>query len=407
VTTIPFIEAMIRKKLLLPTLCLGAVALQLGAANPLPEPPALKVRAQTIDARIGIGYGLAIADVDGDGKDDILLADQHEIVWYRNPSWQKYRMTGALTPEDHVCIAARDIDGDGLAEVAVGAGWNPGDTENSGAVFYLVAPEDRTGEWEPVRLPHEPTVHRMHWIRMEDGTFSLVVLPLHGRGNKNAEGAGVRVLGYTPPTNPHDTWKTTLLNDAFHLTHNFDPTLWDGDTKKEGILLASKEGLMRLESRDSRWITRQLTTRGAGETRTGTLPSGERFLTSIEPFHGNEVAVYSEADGSPSRALLEDTLIQGHALATGDLLGTGWDQVVAGWRGPIPSRPGVKVGIKMFAPANQDGTEWKLHALIDDDTMACEDLKLADLNMDGKLDIVACGRASKNVIIYWNETGSR
>ncbi|MFM1941078.1 MAG: hypothetical protein RI897_60 [Verrucomicrobiota bacterium] len=397
---------MTRYTLLLPILCLSAGVLQIHAATPLPEPPALRVRPQTIDDQIGIGYGLAVADVDGDGKDDILLADQHEIVWYHNPSWQKYRITGALTPEDHVCIAARDIDGDGRAEVAVGAGWNPGDTENSGAVFYLMPPEDRTGMWEPIRLPHEPTVHRMHWIRMQDGTYSLVVLPLHGRGNKNTEGAGVRVLAYRPPVNPHDTWETFLLNDTLHLTHNFDPTAWEANATREGILLASKEGLMRMEGSDSGWRTRQLTARGAGETRSGKLPGGNRFLTSIEPFHGNEAVVYTTSGQDFERAVLDNTLIQGHALATGDLLGTGWDQVVVGWRGPIPTRPGVKVGIKLFAPTDRDGSTWKLHALVDDDTMACEDLKLADLNGDGMLDIVACGRASKNVIIYWNETGA-
>ena len=35
--------------------------------------------------------------------------------------------------------------------------------------------------------------------------------------------------------------------------------------------------------------------------------------------------------------------------------------------------------------------------------MACEDLKIADLNGDGKPDIIASGRATKNLVIYWNE----
>jgi hypothetical protein len=36
--------------------------------------------------------------------------------------------------------------------------------------------------------------------------------------------------------------------------------------------------------------------------------------------------------------------------------------------------------------------------------MACEDLKLADLDADGRLDIVAAGRATNNLIVYWNDT---
>ena len=41
---------------------------------------------------------------------------------------------------------------------------------------------------------------------------------------------------------------------------------------------------------------------------------------------------------------------------------------------------------------------------IDDDGIACEDLVLADLNGDGKLDIIASGRATHNLRVYFNET---
>lgn len=376
----------------------------------LPDPPTLKVRPQTIDDQIQIGYGLAIADVDGDGKDDILLADKKEIVWYKNPTWTKYRMVGQLTPEDNVCIAARDIDNDGRAEVAVGAGWNPSDTMKSGAVFYLVPPKDRTQEWEPVRLQNEPTVHRMNWVLDHDERYYLAVLPLYGRGNKNGEGEGVRIMGYRRPPDPHGVWETFMLNDELHATHNFEPVRWDGPGKSEDLLVASREGLMIITWEKTHWYTQQLTTNAASEVRSGKLPSGRRLLASIEPFHGNELVVNTPVMTfignilwDRKRVVLDDTLVQGHALATGDVLGIGWDQIVVGWRGPIPPEEGVPVGIKVFAPTDKRGYQWKLNAVVDD-KMACEDLKLADLNGDGKLDIIASGRATHNVVIYWNET---
>ena len=42
--------------------------------------------------------------------------------------------------------------------------------------------------------------------------------------------------------------------------------------------------------------------------------------------------------------------------------------------------------------------------MVDDAGMACEDLIVGDFNGDKKPDIVASGRATRNIKIYWNET---
>ncbi|RQP14073.1 MAG: hypothetical protein EAS52_18185, partial [Parapedobacter sp.] len=47
---------------------------------------------QLVDDQVSIGYGIAIGDVDGDGKPDILLADKKAFVWYRNGDWKKFTM---------------------------------------------------------------------------------------------------------------------------------------------------------------------------------------------------------------------------------------------------------------------------------------------------------------------------
>lgn len=370
----------------------------------LPEAPPAKFRAQTLDAKLGIGYGLSVADIDGDGKQDIVLVDAKETVWYRNPEWTKHRMTGALTKLDHVCVAACDIDGDKKAEVAVGAEWNPGDTKNSGAVFTVNAPEDRTKEWTAQKQHREPTVHRMQWMKDKKEKPFLAVLPLHGCDNVNAEGEGIRFLGYTPMKDPATEWPNFLINDQFHLAHNFDVIRWT-DGVGDSMLVASKEGV-HLVWDHSRWTATQLTDLGAGEVRLGKLPGGSRFVSTIEPFHGNAVAVYQQPDGDGSwnstRVVLDESLAEGHALATADFLGLGYDQVIAGWR---KADKGGKVGIRLYIPTEEDGSAWKLHATVDDNTMACEDFKVADLNGDGKPDIIAAGRATKNLVVYWNERG--
>ncbi|MEY4485017.1 MAG: hypothetical protein RL693_2469, partial [Verrucomicrobiota bacterium] len=199
-------------------------------------------KAEDVDTNIEIGYGLAVADVQGDGKPDILLADKTQIVWYENPTWKKHVIAEKLTEHDNVCIAARDINGDGKCEIAVGAEWNPSDTVNSGAVFYLIPPADRTQKWEPVKLHAEPTTHRMKWVKRSADRFDLVVVPLHGKGNIKGEGAGVRVLAYQKPANPKDEWKTEVISDDMHLTHNFDVVPRLDDSKCEAVVIGGLEG---------------------------------------------------------------------------------------------------------------------------------------------------------------------
>ena len=85
-------------------LLFGAVCLSLiakGASEP-------KFRTVNVDTNIGIGYGLAIADIDGDRKPDIILCDKNQIVWYQNPGWQKHVIAENLTKLDHVCVAAQE-----------------------------------------------------------------------------------------------------------------------------------------------------------------------------------------------------------------------------------------------------------------------------------------------------------
>jgi hypothetical protein len=120
--------------------------------------------------------------------------------------------------------------------------------------------------------------------------------------------------------------------------------------------------------------------------------------------HGNQVVVYTAPEGDDStkvwhRNVIDSSLREGHAVACGDVLGVGSDQIVVGWRGKDDQG---KVGIKLFAPRDKDGKHWS-KTLLDDNSMACEDLCLADLNGDGKLDIIASGRATKNLKIYFNE----
>ncbi len=356
---------------------------------------ALPFERQVIDAKISIGYGLAIGDVDGDKKPDILLADKSQAVWYRNGDWKRFVMTENINPRvvtrflDNVCIAARDIDGDGKVEVAVGANWNPGETSDktkSGSVHILKRPDDPTKRWESKKLDHLPTVHRMHFVKSGKG-FELQVLPLHGVGNRGGAGEAVKMLHYAA-----GDWKMVAHDIGLHATHNFDVVSKGGS---DAVIVGGKEGVIFWNNLKQEKIVSNPLSRGVGEVR-GYGGGKDRLVATIEPMHGNEVVVYGapkQGSKQPSRTSLDATLNQGHALAIVDLNGDKKPEVLAGWRGG-------KGGIRIYT---QGADGWKAEAL-DDGGITCEDLKVADLNGDGKPDVIAAGRGSKNVVIYWNKS---
>jgi hypothetical protein len=362
-------------------------------------------KLQVIDNQIAIGYGLAIGDVDGDKKLDILLADQKEIVWYRNDGssqpWKRYVMAANLTPKDNVCIAARDINGDGRVEVAVGAMWNPAETKDltqSGAVFYLISPKDPTHLWEAVPLHHEITTHRMRWAKVGKNKYQLIVVPLHGLGNINGEGKGVKVLAYDIPKNPKQMWPYQVVDSTLHITHNFE--VWE-DNNATQLLIGSKEGGKLIAYQQNKWqATGQWIGEGlgVGEVRKGTLPNKDIFVAAIAPWHGNQLIVLNPKTNV--KKTLSDRLSQGHALACGDFLGLGYSQIAVGWRNPNADK---KVGVRLFVPKDTNGENWEEFVLDESVRMACEDLQAADLDGDGDLDIIAAGRATLNVLIYWNQ----
>lgn len=369
------------------------------SADPIPE---FAWNAVTID-QIQIGYGIQLTDVNGDGRMDIVLADKNTFQWYENPSWTKHIIAKDLTKRDNVCITARDIDGDGKCEIAVGGQWNFRDSIKDGAVFYLIPPKDRTQLWQPIKLHNEPSTHRMHWVRGTGSEFQLVVKPLRGKGSVDGDGAGMKVLAYSKPDDPSQTWTHEVVSDFLHLSHNFHVVNWDDDPEEE-LIIAAKEGIWHFDRQGDTWKSHQLTDQFAGEIRDGKLPNGKRFIVAVEPMHGQKCAVYVQPEQKGQRwtrlSVLSDQLKDGHALAVADYLGVGSDQIVVGWR--AMNDPGVP-GIRMFTPLDDHGTEWR-ETRISGEKVAVEDIKAADLNGDGKVDIVVAARQTKNLVIFFNDT---
>jgi hypothetical protein len=342
-------------------------------------------RPQEIQSNWSVVYAVSFADMNGDKRPDIVAINPTQVAWFENPSWTKHVVLDGGTKKDNVCVTAEDIDRDGKLDLAVGADWQPTNTQSGGSLQWL-----RQGSPPPWRLTpiaEEPTLHRIAWGDVDgDGKRELIVVPLHGRGTKGPEwqGAGARILVFRVPKVPEkETWPVEVADNSLHIVHNFTIV---GDE----IWTASVEGIHGIRrGKDGTWSKRKLVGGAPGEIKVGRV-NGARHVATVEPWHGNSIVAY---DAQWNRTVIEDKLNQAHALGWGDFDGDGSDDLAAGWRG----KP---FGLAVYKRAANG--EWSKTAI--DDALAAEDLAVGDLNADGRPEIVAGGRATQNIRIYWNNT---
>jgi hypothetical protein len=370
-------------------------------------------KEQVVDPEVGVCYATTIADINGDGKPDIVVVTEKpdQVVWYENPTWKR-RVILEKEPNLPVCIQALDVDGDGKLELILGADWpiNP-KTKISGTVWLLKRPDDLDKPWTPIKIEEEATMHRMRVIDVEGkGRKELVCSPLHGKGAKDQNGPGASLFILKRPADPFTgKWEREIIADDIHINHNIWPIDWDGDGKEE-LVSAGYEGIFVLKrGADGKWSKTKIgdgdpVKHGAGEVKIGRLPGGKRYVVTAEPWHGHSAAVYIEPEkaGDPwRRQVLVENLKGCHAVWTADLTGSKVDSAVVGFRG-FPEGKNEECIVFVFHPLDAAGEKWEKKVL-DDKGMGSEDAICADLNGDGKIDIVAVGRSTKNVKIYWNE----
>lgn len=374
-----------------------------------------------INPEAGTGLAITAADVNGDGLLDIVGVSSKDVAWYENPTWER-RLIAETLRNSNVCIAAEDLDGDGLPEFVVGADWQFNNSKSGGALFLLHRKESLDQPWNVVTLvEEEPTLHRIRFADLDgNGKRELVVAPLVGRNATPPyhHDKPVRLYRMIPPARPfEEKWEMETIDESLHVVHNIWPQSWETG-EPQSLFAASMEGVTLFSYKDGEWDKMTWVTgnpepfpkMGSGEVKTAQFPSQPiPILATIEPWHGHQAVVYfwTKFSRSPiegiERFVLDDQLAQGHAVEWADFDRDGEPELLVGFRDKAPPKdlPGLNIYDLNFEPTSKKKLDWRKH-VVDDGGMATEDAVAADFNGDGWPDIAAFGRATHNIKYYEN-----
>ena len=363
-------------------------------------------------------YQVEVADVNGDGKPDVVAVGGGACAWYENPSWKKRFVSTPKQTPGVISSATRDIDGDGKAEVAIAYEFSMNQPAK-GKLLLATQGKSLDDPWTYKPIADVGSIHRLRWgtfpdalhPKIEPGSVSfgkrtaLAVAPIFGPSARPPlfQDEPAHFTLFFPPNPPTSApWERVPLGKA-HVCHAIDVLDLDGDGVSEA-LGASNAGVTVLSdffiSGAVVAMPRALVQgapgdapkKGSSEVHVGKLKDGRRFLATVEPWHGTDVAVYVSESLKPlkfgPRAVIDSTLKDGHALWVADVDGDGDDEVFAGFRGP---------GTSLLA-FDFNGKTWDRTVV--DPKIAAQDLRGGDLDGDGTPDVVAVGGSTRNVVWY-------
>jgi hypothetical protein len=363
-------------------------------------------RDHVIEAKIPGGYAVLVTDLNKDGRPDVigLTSRITELAWYENPTWQRHVMITDQT--GLVNLAAYDLDGDGIPELAIETEFSMVAAKSQGLVWILEHQGDPRQPWKVRKIDALITSHHVGWADIDgDGKKELINAPLIGpKGLAPTYDQDLVPLVYYHASD----WKRRVIDDQIHgVLHRLRPVQWEPG-KREQILTASFDGIKLHSARGQgdkmRWKNRLLSKgheeaaprAGASDVRLGRLPK-RRFLASVEPWHGNEVVIYTEDTSRRwQRKVIFSELVEGHEVCVGDLNGDGREEVVAGDR--ARGKPG---SVHVFYAQDDQGTAWQ-HQMLDPQGMSGSGCSIADLNGDRRLDLILIGSATSNLKWYEN-----
>lgn len=348
-----------------------------------------KFQAHDVAKDLRGGYQVVIADMNHDGKPDLVTVASNltEVAWFENPGWQKHVIVSDIKQPINLAVVKADKSG---VTIVLATDFSPNAKQSIGTVMLLEQGADPASPFKRTDIDRLATSHR---IRMLNGL--VINAPL-----TNAEAVAPDYHGGTPLVfyKPGEWKRQTITNDDDGVVHCIYPVDWDSDGKQQ-LLTASFQGVFLIrQTKDGKWTREKLTggspepwpKSGASDVAVGKLGK-ERFLATIEPWHGNIVATYRKEGSEWKRNVIDSTIVDGHVLLTANLDGNDRDVIIAGYR------RGTNINLY-----RNDGKQWVKSTIDDVGGMAAAGCAVGDLNGDGKLDVACIGTSTANLKWYEN-----
>jgi hypothetical protein len=338
----------------------------------------------TIASDLKGGYQVVAADLNHDGRPDLiaLASGMSELVWYENPGWQRHVLAAGQRRMVNCTVVGN--------EIVLASEFSMQAKDSAGVVSVLRPGEDPRQPWTVTEIDRLPASHRLR-VADIDGSGRLVVInaPLTGAAAAAPDYRDQAPLVYYVP----GEWKRRVIStENSGVVHGIFITDWDGNGRQD-ILTASFTGIHLFRyTQDARWTRSEIAKgdpapwpkSGSSDIAVGHLGGANkektRFLATIEPWHGNQVAVYTQRGAQWERQVIDATLIDGHTIQVADLNGDGADEIVAGFRGQPHS-----VYLYSYDAAAKSWTRGDL----DKGGMGAAACTVVDLKKDGRPDI-AC-----------------
>jgi hypothetical protein len=370
-----------------------AAALATLASAALAVPPQFKTH--TIATDLKGGYQVVVHDVNRDGKPDLiaLASGFTELLWFENPTWKRHVLAANLRRMINVAACP------GVDQLLVAHEFANVPKNSIGVVSVLEPGADRSQPWTAREIDRITTAHRIRCADIDgSGKPVFINAPLAGAKADAPDYRDQVPLVYYRP----GEWKRHFIGDQNQgVMHGIFINRFAGGTR-DHVLTASFSGI------HDYWLDKKGTWRRAEVTRADPAPApkggssdiaigylrGVRFLASIEPWHGNQVVVYTKRRGQWVRNVIDDSLVDGHTLAIADFDGDGAHEIVAGYRGMGRS-------VHIYQTLDKKRQRW-FRTPLDQGGMAAAACATADLNADGRPDVACIGSATTNLKWYEN-----